>query len=118
MTEYTEKPTRVRGSTANRVSHGRWKINIQRAQKDGSESLVLTLTNVFDLPNSSSKLVSLDLLNNTRIYHYIKDQILYDQSTQKIFPFIKRYKTSFFLHSLNQLAARTTSAHLGRFLIE
>ena len=101
MTEYTEKPMRVGESTADGVSPGRGKVKIQRAQKNGSEGLVLTLTNVFDLPNSSSNLVSLDLLNNTKIYHCNKDQILYDQSTQKIFPFTERYKTSFLLHSLN-----------------
>lgn len=39
------------------------------------------------------------------IYHYNKDQILYNLEMQKIFAFIKQYKTSFFLHYLNLLAA-------------
>ncbi len=105
MTEYTEKPTRVGGSTADGVSPGRGKVKIRLAKKDGSEGLVLTLTNVFYLPNSPSNLVSLGLLNDAGIYHHNEDQILYDQSTRKTFAFAEKYKTSFLLHPLNLSSA-------------
>lgn len=101
MTKYTEKSTRVRESIANRISHGRGKVKIRLAKKDGLEGLVLTLTNVFYLPNSSSNLVSFGLLNDAEIYHHNKDQTIYNQSTQKTFTFAKKYKTSFFLYLLN-----------------
>lgn len=78
MREYTEKPTRFRGFTANGISSGRGKIKIRLTKKDGSEGLVLILTNVFYLPNTPSNLVSLSLLNDTRIYHQNEDQTLYD----------------------------------------
>ncbi len=105
ITEYIEKPTRVGGSTANGVSLGRRKVKIRLAKKDGSKSLVLTLTNVFYLPNSPSNLISLGLLNDTGIYHHNKDQTLFDQSSKKILTFAKRYKTSFLLHLLNLSSA-------------
>ncbi len=105
MTEYTEKPTKVGGSTSDGVSPGKGKVKIQLAKKDGSEDLVLILTNVFYLPNSTSNLVSLGLLNDAGIYHHNEDQTLYDQSSKKILAFAKRYKTSFLLHPLNLSSA-------------
>ncbi len=105
MTEYTEKPRRVRGSTTDGVSPSRGKVKIQLAKKDGSEDLVLTLINIFCLPNSFSNLVSLDLLNNAGIYYHNEDQTLYNQSSKKILAFAERYKTSFLLHPLNLSSA-------------
>ncbi len=78
MTKYIEKPTRVRRSTADGVSPGRRKVKISLAKKDSSESLLLTLTNVFYLPYSLSNLVSLGLLNDAGIYHHNEDQTLYE----------------------------------------
>lgn len=101
MIEYMEKSTKVGGFIANRVSPIKEKIKIQLTKKDGLKSLMLTLTTIFYLPNNSLNLISLDLLNNTRIYYHNKDQILYNQNTQKIPTFAKKYKTSFLLHSHN-----------------
>lgn len=81
MTEYMKKPIKVGGCITNGISLGRRKIKIQLTKKDGSEDLILTLTNVFYLSNSLSNLVSLDLLNDAKIYHHNKNQTLYDQST-------------------------------------
>lgn len=69
--------------------------------KNSSKDLVLTLINFFYLPNSYSNFISLDLLNDIGIYYHNKEQIFYDQSTQKIFIFAKQYKISFLLYSLN-----------------
>lgn len=81
MTEYTKKPTRVGESIADRISLGRKKVKIRLAKKDSSKDLMLTVINVFYLPNSASNLVSFGLLDNTKIYYHNKDQIFYDQST-------------------------------------
>lgn len=72
---------RIGRSTIDRVSPGKGKIKIQLAKKDGSKSLVLTLTNIFYLSTSPSNLLSLDLLNNAEIYHYNENQIFCNQST-------------------------------------
>lgn len=66
---------------------------------------MLTLTNIFYLPNNLSTLVSLGLLNDIGIYHYHKNQRLYNQSTPKTFAFVEKYKTSFLLHPLNLSSA-------------
>lgn len=96
---------RVGGSTVDRVSTGRGKIKIRVAKKDGSEVLLLILTNVLYLPNSPSNLISLGLLNNPGIYHHNEDRTLYNQSSKKILAFAKKYKTSFLLHPLNLSSA-------------
>ena len=101
MIDFTENPTKVEGSTSDGISLGRRKVKIRLVLKDGIEGLALTLTNVFYLPNSLSNLVSLDFLNNARIYHHNEDQTLYNLKIRKTLAFAKQYKTSFFLHPLN-----------------
>lgn len=75
--KYTEKLIKVGRSMADKVSPNRKKVKI-RLVKNNSESLVLTLINIFYLLNSSSNLISLSLFNDAKIYHYNKDQTLYD----------------------------------------
>lgn len=105
MTDFTENPTKVGGSTSDGISPGRGKVKIRLALKDGTEGLVLTLTNVFYLPHSPSNLINLDLLNDAGIYHHNEDQTLYDLESRKTLAFAERYKTSFLLHPLNLSAA-------------
>ncbi len=105
MIDFTENPTKVGGSTSDGISPDRRKVKIRLALKDRTEGLVLTLTNVFYLPNSPSNLVSLGLLNDVGIYHHNEDQILYNLEIWKTFAFAERYKTSFLLHPLNLSAA-------------
>ena len=64
MTDFKENPTRVGGSTSDGISPGRGNVKIRLAKEDGSEGLILTLRNVFYLPNSPSNFVSLGLLND------------------------------------------------------
>lgn len=52
MTDFTEKPTKVGGSTADGVSPGRGTVRIRLALEDGSEGVILNLRDVFYLPNS------------------------------------------------------------------
>ena len=92
MIDFTENSTKVGGSTSDSVSPGKGKVKIRLALKDGTEGLVLTLTNVFYLTNSPSNLVSLGLLNDAGIYHHNEDQTLYDLETRKTFAFAERYK--------------------------
>lgn len=73
MTKYIKKPMRVKGSTANGVSSGRRKIKIRLAKKNGLESLVLILINVFYLLNSLSNFVILNFLNDIGIYDHNED---------------------------------------------
>ncbi len=105
MIDFTENPTKVGGSTSDGISPGKGKVKIRLALRDGIEGLVLTLTNVFYLPNSPSNLVSLGLLDDAGIYHHNKDQTLYNLETRKTLAFAERYKTSFLLHLLNLSAA-------------
>ncbi len=105
MIDFTENATKVRGSNSDDISPGRGKVKIRLILRDGTEGLVLTLTNIFYLPNSLSNLVSLGLLNDAGIYHHNKDQTLYNLETQKTFAFAERYKTSFLLYPLKLSAA-------------
>lgn len=76
ITEYTKKHMRVGGFIADGILPGGGNIKIRLAKKYGSEALVLTWTNDLYLPNRLSNLVSLDLLNDVKIFHHNKDQIL------------------------------------------
>lgn len=101
IAKYIEKLTNFEISIANRVLRSRKKTIIQLAKKDSPVDLVLTLINIFYLPNNSSNLISLSLFNNAGIYYHNKDQILYNQNTWKILAFTKKYKTSFLLCLFN-----------------
>lgn len=70
ISKYTKKPRRVKRFIADKISFDRKKIKIRLAKKNGSKNLILTLINVFYLPNSQLNLVSLNLFNNAGIYHY------------------------------------------------
>lgn len=74
MTGFTENPTRVGGSTSDGISPGRGTVKIRLSKEDGSEGLILSLRNVFYLPNSRSNLVSLGLLNDSGIYYDNENQ--------------------------------------------
>lgn len=101
MTDFTERPTGVGGSTSDGVPPGRGKVKIRLALEDGTEGLILNLTNVYFLPNSPSNLVSLGLLNDSVIYHDNENQTLYDRKRRKDLAFAVRWKTCFLLHPLN-----------------
>lgn len=105
MTNFTENSTKVGRSTSDCISPGREKVKIRLALKDKTKRLVLILINFFYFFHSPSNFINLGLLNNVGIYYHNKDHTLYDFKTQKIFAFAKQYKTSFFLHPLNLLAA-------------
>lgn len=87
MINFTENPTKVGGSTLDDISSGREKVKIRLTLKDRIKKLVLTLTNIFYFPHSSSNLISLELLNDVGIYHHNEDQILYNLEMQKTLVF-------------------------------
>ncbi len=101
MTEYHDRPTRIKGSTLDSVSPGREKVPLCLSQKDGSEGVILDLKDVLFLPNSSSNLVSLALLNNNGIFHDNENETLYNVDTKEVSAQAKRWNNSFLLQSLN-----------------
>lgn len=105
MINFTENTTKVRRLTLDSISSGRRKIKIRLVLKDRTEELILILINIFYLLSSPSNLVSLSFLNNAKIYHHNKDQILYDLEIWKTLTFAKWYKTNILLHSFNLLLA-------------
>lgn len=101
MTDFEKNSTKVGGLISDGISLDRRRVKIRLVLKDSIKGLVLTLTNIFYLPYNPLNLVSLGLLNNVRIFYHNKDQILYNQKTQKVFAFAKYYNISFFLYPLN-----------------
>lgn len=87
--DFTKNPTKFGGSISDSISPSREKVKIRLVLKDRIERLVLTLTNVFYLPNSPSNLGNLGLLNNAEIYYYNKDQTLYNLKIRKTLAFAK-----------------------------
>lgn len=85
-----KNPTKVGRSTSDSISPGRGKGKIRLILKDEIEGLVLTLTNAFYFSKSLSNLVSIALLNDAGIYHYNKDQTLYNLKIQKTLAFTKQ----------------------------
>lgn len=98
MFKYIKIFTRIREFIVDGVLLSRRKVRIRLTKKNILENLVLTLTNIFYLLNNLSNFINLSFFNNAEIYYHNKDQILYNQNTQKTFTFSKRYKTSFFLY--------------------
>lgn len=84
MTDYRELPICIKRSISNNVSSGRGKVKLRFFLKDKSERLVLTLQDIFYLPNSPCNLVNLAYLNNSRISHNNKDENLYHVKTHQV----------------------------------
>ena len=100
MHDYTERPTRIGGSTSEGVSPGRGKVCLHLANNN-EDRVILNLKNVYYLPNSPSNLVSLALLNDHGIYYNNEKEKLYDKSSRKILASAKRWRKSFVLKLLN-----------------
>lgn len=105
MINFTENLTKVGASTSDGISSDRRKVKIRLTLRDRIEDLVLTSTNVFYLLNSLFNIFSPSFLSNIEIYYLDKDEILCDLKTPKTFAFAEQYKTNFYLHLLNLLAA-------------
>ncbi len=90
MTEYHERPTRIGGSTADSMSPGWGKVRLFLILKDGRESVILDLKNVFLLPHSPSNPVSLGLLNNHEIFYDNENEMLYDRTTKETLAYAER----------------------------
>ena len=69
--------------------------------KDRTEKMKLIFNNIFYLLNRLLNFLSLKLLNNFKIYHNNKDQILYDFYNVKTLICAKRYGISFLLYYIN-----------------
>lgn len=108
MTNFKQNPTKVAGSISNNISPGIEKIKIRLALNHSIKRLVLTLINVFYLSHNPLNLVSLDLLNNARIFYHNTDQTLYNQEIQTTLAFSKHYNINFLLHFLNLSVAATS----------
>lgn len=101
MTDYYEQPTNVGGSTSEGISPGRGKVRLRLSQKDGSEGVILNLSDVYFLPHSPSNLVSLGRLNSNHIFHDNENETLYHVKTRKILAHAQRWKNSYLLTPLN-----------------
>lgn len=87
ITDFTERPTRVRDSIADGVSPECKMVQIRLALENRSKTLILKLQNVYYFLNSPSNLVSLSLLNKASIYYNNKFEALYNKISQKLFAF-------------------------------
>lgn len=77
------------------------KYGLRLALKDGSEGLILNLSNLFYLPNSPCNLLGLGLLNNSGIYQDNENEILYEIYTRQILAQAQRWRNSYLLKPLN-----------------
>lgn len=110
MHDYTERPTRIGGSTSERVLPGRGKVRLRPAN-DNEDGAILNLKNVYYLPSSLSNLVSLALLNDHGIYYNNEKEKLYNKSLRRILASAERWRKSFVLKLLN---LSDTAANLTR----
>ena len=101
MTEYCLYTTRIGGSTLDGISPGRGKIRLRLALKNGSEGLILNLSNMFYLPNSPYNLLSLGLLNNSGIYHDNENKTFYKIHTRQLLAQAQYWRNSYLVKPLN-----------------
>ena len=100
MHDYTERPTRIGGSTSEGVSSGRGKVRLRLAN-DNEDGAILNFKNVYYLPSSPSNLVSLAFLHDHGIYYDNEKEKLYDKSSRRILASAKRWRKSCVLKLLN-----------------
>lgn len=84
MTKYHERFIRVGRSTLNGTLPRRKKIRLCLALKNNSKRLILDLNNVYYLPNSPCKPVSLACLNESDIHHGNENEMLYHLETRRV----------------------------------
>lgn len=101
MIQYQGHATKVRVSTSDGILPGKGKIQLKLGLNDDIEGLILTLHNVYYLPNSPCNLVNLRLFNNSGVYHDNIYKSLYQVGSKKILAQAKRWRNSFLLYPLN-----------------
>lgn len=101
MAEFQERPTKVRGSTSDRVFPRRGTVCLRLRLEDDSEGLILNLKNVYYLPNNHYNLVRLELLNNSCIFYNNKRKNLYKVISKRVLAQTKRWRNSYLLYPLN-----------------
>ena len=82
--KYCTYSTNIGRSVLNKILLGQRKIQLRLAFKNGSESLILNLLNMFYLPNSLCNLLSLKLLDNSGIYHGNENKSFYKMYIKQI----------------------------------
>lgn len=63
------------------VLSGRYKIRLYLALDNRSKKVLSTLNNVLYMSNSSYNLMSLEQINNSKIFYNNKNKTLYDVKT-------------------------------------
>lgn len=74
----------MRKTISNRVLSACEKICFRFGLKNNSKDMILYFRNLYHLSNIFCNLVSLQLFNNNRIFHYNKQKTLYNIKFQKI----------------------------------
>lgn len=90
MTDFAEKPIRVRRSILDEVSPGRETVQIRLVLESRIKGVILNFCNIYYLSNSQSNLISLSFLNNTGIYYDNEQQALYNKASQKLLTFTQQ----------------------------
>lgn len=90
MTEYYDKPTQIRGSTADKVSLRYEKVHLYLSLKNGRKRVVFNQNNVFLLPSNSFNLISLGLLNIHGIFYDNQIETLYNRRIKKTLAYAKK----------------------------
>lgn len=101
MTKYWERPIKICGSTLNKISPRKGKIQLRLGLKNGSKELILNLKNIYYLSKSSCNLLSLGLLNNSNIYHNNENEIFYKFNTRQILAHAQCWRNGYLLKLLN-----------------
>lgn len=76
MTNFNQNLIKVIGLISDGILSGRKIVKIKWALKDSIERLILILINIFYIFHSQSNLISLNLLDDIKIFNNNKNQIL------------------------------------------
>lgn len=114
MTDFIEKPIRVRGSTADGMSPGRGIVRIRLILKDRSKGVILNLRDIYYLSNNPSNLINLRLLNNANILYDNERHNFYNKVSKKPLAFAEQWEQSFLLYPLNLSVSATKLLKIGK----
>lgn len=101
--DYSNNPSAMTGATSSGLSPGRGTIRLHLAHADGSAGAILTLHDVWYIPQSPANLVCQAKLNDSGIYYSNETWYLYTKEGKKNVGYVPRIRNNFVFKIWNNL---------------
>lgn len=103
MTKYYKRLTKIAEFKTDGLSPSREKIQLQLKLKDDNKRIILNLQDVYYFPSNACNLMSLRLLNNSKIYYNNQNKTLYQLRSNRLLAQARHWRNSHCFKPLNLL---------------